>query len=262
MKVPGTWIAVLWLSLTGLGGPAAAGQAAPVVAAASDLQFALEEVVTAFRRDTGRDVRLAFGSSGNFARQIEQGAPFQMFLSADEQYVFGLADKGLTRDRGELYAIGRIVLYAPQGSTLAGRLSAEGLRAAVSEGALKCLAIANPEHAPYGRAARQWLEAKGLWESVMPKLVFGENASQAAQFAASGNCDGGIIPYSLALASRIGSSGKAALLSAEEHQPLRQRMVLVKSAGPDASSFYQYLQGEAARHIMRRYGFALPGEAP
>jgi molybdate transport system substrate-binding protein len=261
MKVPGAWIAVLWLALAGVGGPAAAGQGVPVIAAASDLQFALEEVAAAFRRDTGRDVRLTFGSSGNLARQIEQGAPYQMFLSADEQFVFGLEAKGLTRDRGELYAIGRIVLYAPLGSTLVNRLSAQGLRAAMSEGALKCLAIANPEHAPYGRAARQWLENQGLWESVKPKLVFGENASQAAQFAASGNCDGGIIPYSLALASRIESSGKAALLPAQEHQPLRQRMVLVKTATPDAERFYQYMQRDAARRIMRGYGFVLPGEA-
>jgi molybdate transport system substrate-binding protein len=256
------WTATLWLALTAVVPVTTHGQEAPVIAAAADLQFALEEIAAAFRKETGREVRLTLGSSGNFARQIEQGAPFQMYLSADEQFVFGLAGKGLTRDRGDLYAIGRIVLFAPHGSPLAGQLSLEGLRAALTSGAVKRFAIANPEHAPYGRAAQQWLEKHGLWESIEPALVFGENASQAAQFAASGSCEGGIIPYSLALATRIREAGTFALLPAEEHQPLRQRMVLLKSATPDAARFYNYMQQQAARQIMRRYGFVLPNEAP
>ena len=241
-------------------GPIAA-QDSPPIAAASDLQFALEEIANAFTRDSGSEVRLVFGSSGNFARQIEQGAPFQLFLSADEALVFGLADKALTRDRGALYAIGRIVLFAPTGSPLVGQLSAEGLRKAVTDGTLKHLAIANPEHAPYGRAAQQWLTTHRLWETVQPLLVLGENASQAAQFATAGDSQGGIMPYSIALAPRVSEAGSYVLLPAEEHEPLRQRMVLLTNASVTAERFYRYMQDEAAREIMRRYGFVLPNES-
>lgn len=239
----------------------APAQSAPPIAAASDLQFALEEIAAAFKRDDGADVRLVFGSSGNFARQIEQGAPFELFLSADEALVFALADKALTKDRGDLYAIGRIVLFAPHGSPLAGQLTAEGLRQAATDGRLEHLAIANPEHAPYGRAAREWLTTQRLWDTVQPLLVLGENASQAAQFAAGGASQGGIIPHSLAMAPRLSAAGTFALLPAEEHEPLRQRMVLLKGASATAERFYAYLKDKPAREIMRRYGFLLPDEA-
>lgn len=235
-------------------------QDAPAIAAASDLQFALEEIAGAFKRDGGADVRLVFGSSGNFARQIEQGAPFELFLSADEALVFGLADKSLTKDRGALYAIGRIVLFASNRSPLVDQLTPEALRNAATDGTLKHLAIANPEHAPYGRAAQQWLTTQGLWETVRPLLVLGENASQAAQFATVGDSQAGIMPYSIALAARLQSAGKFALLPAEEHEPLRQRMVLLKNASVTAERFYGYMQHTAARDVMRRYGFVLPNE--
>ena len=241
--------------------PGAVAQDAPAIAAASDLQFALEEIATAFKREEGAEVRLVFGSSGNFARQIEQGAPFQLFLSADEALVFGLADKKLTKDRGDLYAIGRIVLFASNRSPLVDRLTADGLRMAAANGTLTHLAIANPEHAPYGRAARQWLSTHLLWEQVQPLLVLGENASQAALFAMAGDSQAGILPYSLALASRVGEGGKFVLLPADEHEPLRQRMVLLKNASGTAERFYRYMQGRAARDIMRRYGFVLPSES-
>ena len=233
---------------------------APPIAAASDLQFALAEIATAFEKDGHGEVRLVFGSSGNFARQIEQQAPFQLFLSADEALVFGLAEKGLMKDRGALYAVGRIVLFAPKGSPLAGDLSARGLRKAIESGSLKHLAIANPEHAPYGRAAQEWLTTHDLWEAVQPLLVLGENASQAAQFATVGDSQGGIIPYSLALAPRVAENGTFVLLPDDEHEPLRQRMALVKGASATAEAFYEYLQGKAARDIMTRYGFVLPDE--
>ena len=239
----------------------ALGQQSPTIAAASDLQFALEEIAAKFKQESGNEVRLVFGSSGNFARQIEQGAPFEIFLSADEALVFGLADKALTKDRGDLYAIGRIVLFARNGSPLAATLSAEGLREATVDGTLKHLAIANPEHAPYGRAAQQWLTTHRLWESIRPLLVLGENASQAAQFANTGDSQAGIIPYSLVLAPRLRDAGTFVLLPEAEHEPLRQRMVLLKNASSAAERFYDYMTSTAAREIMRRYGFVLPDES-
>ncbi len=250
---------VLLLALAGGSGRLLA-QETPVIACASDLQFAMTEVAANYQRDTGRQVRLSFGASGNFARQIAQGAPFQLFLSADEAFVFDLADKGLTRDRGMLYASGHLVLFAPQGSPLAADLTAQGLRAGLAQGSVKRLAIANPEHAPYGRAAREWLMTHDLWQAAQPALVLGENVSQAAQFALAGS-QGGILPLSLVLAPQIGSRGTYAPLDEADHKPLLQRMVLLRNATPDAEHFYQYIQSEAARVVMRRFGFVLPGEA-
>jgi molybdate transport system substrate-binding protein len=236
-------------------------QDVPVVAAASDLQFALTEMAEAFANDTKREVKLAFGSSGNFFRQIQQDAPFQMFLSADEQFVFDLAAKGLTVDDGALYAIGRIVIIAPHGSPLKIDGDLAGLKAALAGGTLQKFAIANPEHAPYGRRAEEALRHAGLWDAVKSKLVFGENVSQAAQFATSGGAQGGIIAYSLARSPEVAKLGTYALIPADWHEPSRQRMTLIKGAGETARSFYAFMQGPSARAIMRRYGFVLPGES-
>ncbi|MCX8114956.1 MAG: molybdate ABC transporter substrate-binding protein [Burkholderiaceae bacterium] len=245
--------------IAALAGVACAAQARPpIVAAASDLKFAVTEIAARFEADTGRTVQLNFGSSGNFARQIRQGAPFELFMSADEDFVFELANAGLTRDRGELYAVGRIVLYAPKGSSIRLDADLKGLREAW--GAVRKFAIANPEHAPYGRAAQQALQALGLWDFVQPKLVLGENIAQTAQFVTTGNAQAGIIALSLALAPELQRQGSHVLLPETLHNPLRQRMVLTRRAGETAALFYAYLQQPPARAILKRYGFLLPGE--
>ena len=233
----------------------------PVIAGAADLQFALEEIASAFQADTGLAISLSMGSSGNFARQIRQGAPFEMYLSADEDYVLDLPRDGFTRDDGELYAVGRIVLITPHGSPLAADGSLEDLAAALADGRLTRFAIANPEHAPYGRRAEEALQHQGLWDAIEPRLVLGENVSQAAQFATSADTQGGIIAYSLALAPRVAALGRYGLIPEAWHSPLRQRMVLLKDAGPVAERFYAYVQQPAARTIFRKYGFVLPGES-
>jgi len=233
---------------------------APLLAAASDLKFALDEILADFRAETGIDVRVTYGSSGNFARQIEQGAPFDLFMSADEAFVARLAERGLTRDRGTEYAIGRIVLYVPRGSPLTPDPQLRGLARRLADGSAGRIAIANPEHAPYGRAAEQALRRVGLWEAVVPRLVLGENVAQAAQFASSGNAEGGIIAYSLAIAPVVRERGTFALLPETLHAPLRQRMVLLAQASPAAGRLYEYLQSHAARAVFVRYGFALPGD--
>ena len=244
---------------------AAAGHAAAVeaqaVAAASDLKFVLEDIATRFRADTKREVRLAFGSSGNFYRQIVQGAPYQLFLSADEDFVDRLHEAGLTADRGVLYAIGRIVLFAPTGSPLEVDDRAAGLKAALAGNRIRRFAIANPEHAPYGRAAEQALRKLGLWEALREKRVLGENVSQAAQFATSGSAQGGIFAYSLALSPEVAKRGRFVLLPEHLHSPLRQRMVLLKGAGETARSFFAYLQQPPARRTFAEHGFTVPDEA-
>lgn len=230
----------------------------PVVAAASDLNFALTEIAEQFAREQGQRVDLVFGSSGTLARQVRDGAPFELFLSADEAFVEDLAEAGLTRDRGTLYAIGRIVLFAPTGSPLIPSEGLDALAELLATGRVTRFAIANPEHAPYGRAAEAALRRRGLWNDLQPQLVLGDNVSQAAQFATTGNAVGGIIAYSLALAPNVRSRGAFALIPDADHPPLRQRMVLLKRAGAVAERFSRYVQEPAARAILKQYGFTLP----
>ena len=241
-----------------------AAQDIPVIAAAADLQFALEEVAAQFKADTGREVRLSFGASGKLAWQLQNGASFEMFMSADEGFVQKLADAGLTLNGGSgtMYAEGRIVLFAPKGSALKVDSKLNGLRAALADGRIQRFAIANPEQAPYGRAAQQALESGGLWDTIRPKLVLAENVSQAAQLATSGSAQGGIFAYSLALEPSISGLGSYALLPSDWHGPLLyQRMVLMKNAGETAQAFYRYMQTPPARTVFGKYGFVLPGEA-
>jgi molybdate transport system substrate-binding protein len=232
----------------------------PTIAAASDLKFALEEVAKAYEQTSGQKLRLVFGASGNLTRQISQGAPFDLFLSADEQYVFDLHKQGLTVDEGVLYAIGHVVLFVPKGSSIKVDAKLEDLKRAIDDGRLKKLSIANPEHAPYGRAARAVLQSAGLWDKVQDKLVLGENVSQAAQYAASGATQAGLFALSLAVTPNYRQAGSYVVLPEAWHPPLRQRMVLLKRAGEGARGFQTYLQQPAARGILKTYGFALPGE--
>lgn len=243
--------------------PAARSWAAspPLVAAAADLQFVLTEIAQRFEAETGTGVKLTFGSSGNFTRQIRQGAPFEVFLSADEDYVLGLARDGFTKNEGALYAVGRIVLVVPHGSDLRPDGTLDDLVKVVREGRLKRFAIANPEHAPYGKRAQEALQHKGIWKEIEPFLVLGENVSQTAQFALSGDAQGGIIAYSLARSPKLQAMAAHALIPADWHAPLRQRVVLLKNAGPVAERFVSHLGGPSARELFRRYGFVLPDEA-
>lgn len=236
----------------------------PTVAAASDLQFALTEAAERFRAETGRDLRLNFGSSGNFRRQIRQGAPFELYLSADEAYVLALHDEDRTEDAGVVYAIGRLVWMQRSGrddlpgedDPLAGVSEAVDAHGA-GQGRPR-LALANPEHAPYGVAAMQALEHAGLWEETAPLRVLGENVSQAAQFALTSDARGGLVAWSLALS--LTERSEHVLIPEAWHAPLVQRMALVKGAGETARAFYAWLQEEEARSILAEHGFRLPGE--
>lgn len=256
---PGIRTAIALIVLAG-GFPArpALAQPAPVVAAASDLNFALAEVARRFTSDTGQRVELVFGSSGTLTRQIMDGAPFELFLSADEAFVVQLDEAGFTKDAGVLYAVGRLVLFAPPGSPLVPAEGFDGLRRLVESGRITRFAIANPEHAPYGRAAEAALRTHGLWDTLRPRLVLGDNVTQAAQFATTGNASGGLVAYALVIAPAMAGRGTFSLVPETDHAPLRQRMVRLKRAGPVADRFYAYLQQPDARAILERYGFTLP----
>jgi len=251
-----TFVAVVGSLATAL--QAHAQTPVPTVAAASDLKFALEELAARFERATGHKLRLVFGSSGHFKTQILQGAPFHLFMSADENFVFDLAQAGKTVDRGRAYAVGRIGIMVPPGSPLKADGEFKDLAAAIKDGRLQKFAIANPEHAPYGARAKEALQHAGLWDAIQSKLVFGENISQTAQFATSGSTQGGVIAQSLALAPAVAKLGSFQLIPEHWHQPLKQRMVLIKGAPPVARAFYDYIGTPGAQEIMVRYGFAMP----
>jgi molybdate transport system substrate-binding protein len=241
--------------------PASAADAMPArVAAASDLQFALPALAAQFERATGRRMALGFGSSGNLARQIQQGAPIDLFLSADESFALRLADAGLTRDRGTVYAIGRIALIVPAASPIALDGQLAGLAARWST--VQRFALANPEHAPYGRAAREALRALGWWDRVEAKLVLGESMAQATQYVATGTAQAGITALSLAVAPAVAAATRHVPLADGLHQPLRQRMVLMRNAPPAAVAFYDFLASRAARELLAHQGFAAPPATP
>lgn len=240
--------------------PAAYASEAPVIAAASDLTYALNKVSNQFTRETGQKVKISYGASGNLKRLIEQGAPFELFMSADESYVLQLAEQGYTQGQGQVYASGRLALFAPHNSPLAKTLDFTELPDLVAEGKVRKFAIANPSHAPYGKAARETLLKVKLWSHIKSVLVFGESASQATLFAASGATQGALIPHSLVLNPNIAEKGRFSLIDQSLHAPLRQRMVLLKDAGSTAQLFYAYLQSSPAKEILREFGFTVSRE--
>ena len=249
---------VAGLALPMSAGLAVAEEQPPTIAAASDLSAALPEVAAAFRARTGRTVRLTFGSSGNFTQQILNGAPYQIFLSADEAYVEALRRAGRTDGAGVLYGVGRIGLFVPKGSPVTADAALAGLAAAMRAGQVSKVAIANPDHAPYGRAAREALQKARLWDELQSRLILGENVSQATQFAMTGGAQAGVIPLSLALTAPVKAAGAFVLIPSDWHRPLRQRAVVLRGAGPTARAFFAFLQGPDARAILTRYGFTVP----
>jgi molybdate transport system substrate-binding protein len=225
------------------------------VAAASDLQSVFPEIAARFQKETGRGVKLIFGSSGNFFAQIQNGAPFDVFFSADIDYPRKLEAAGLTAP-GTLYsyATGKIVLWAPGSSKL--DLS-RGLQILLDP-SVKKIAIANPEHAPYGRAAVAALRHDGIYDRVAGKLVLGENISQTASFVASGGAEVGIIALSLALAPSMKEKGKYAEIAASEYPAIEQAAVVLRSSSQKelARKLMDFIKTPAIQELMRHSGFS------
>ncbi len=226
------------------------------VAAASNLKFVLADLEAQFRQQTGQKMEFSFGASVQLARQIQQGLPVQLFISADEQQVAWLAQAGLTRDGGQRYALGRLALISPKGT---GITVGQGLEAALK--ALKSsdkFAIANPQLAPYGRAAQEILQNTGAWPAVQKQLVLGDHIGQATQFVLSGAAPLGITAYSLTLAPEAADKLQVWPVPANLHAPLPQRLVLLRNAGPQALAFRDFLLSPAAQPTWMRHGYALP----
>jgi molybdate transport system substrate-binding protein len=225
------------------------------VAAAADLKFAMAEVVALYEKGhPGEKVEIILGSSGKFYHQILNGAPFDLYFSADSEYPQQLMQQGLA-SAIRPYAVGRIVLWSAKRD--ASRMTLDDL----ARPEIRKIAIANPSHAPYGKRAQEALEKTGLWERVRNKLVFGENISQTAQYVDSGAVDVGIIALSLAVAPTLKNKGGHALIPDRLHAPLEQSFVILKRAerNPGARSFADFVSGREARAVMRAYGFELPG---
>ena len=230
------------------------------IAAASDLNFAFREIVTEYEKTTGNHVRLALGSSGNFYAQIQNGAPFDLYFSADIAYPRKLEEAGLTVP-GSLYqyAVGQIVLWTGKGSQLD---FSKGLEI-LSQSTIRRIAIANPKHAPYGRAAVAAMEQAQVYDRVKDKLVLGENISQAAQFVESGAADVGLIALSLELAPPMQAAGRYWKIPADAYPPIEQGVVILTGGKNQerAKAFLSFIQGAEGQTIMRRYGFIGPGGA-
>jgi molybdate transport system substrate-binding protein len=246
----------LFLLLTGV---FATGQEI-TIAAAADMSAALPELVAAYTKRTGHAVKLSFGASGNLTNQIRNGAPFDIFFSADEQYPQQLITEGLAaKDTLYRYAIGRLVLWVPSNSPL--DLSKLGIQALL-EPSVKKISIANPATAPYGRAAEAALRHFGIYDQVSRRLVLGENVSQAAQFVESGNAQAGLIALSHALAPAMKDTGRYWTVPLDAYPPLNQAaVVLSRSKQQDtARKFLDFLRTPDATSLLTRYGFSLQTE--
>lgn len=226
------------------------------VAAASDLQFAMQDITAAFLKQTDKHVNVVYGSSGNFYEQIQNGAPFDLFFSANLDYARNLESAGLA-EPGTVYpyATGKIVLWVPAASKLNLR---DGLRAVLDRSVRK-LAIANPQHAPYGQAAVAALKKQDLYDRVSDKLVLGENISQTASFVLSGSADAGIVALSLALSPNMKDKGRYAEVPAADYAPIEQGcVVLAKSRNKAAAhAFLDFIKTAGAKDILQKYGFGV-----
>jgi molybdate transport system substrate-binding protein len=229
------------------------------IAAASDLTYAMSEIAANFEKAAGCHVQTSMGSSGNFLAQMENGAPFDLFFSADIAYPKKLETDGLAAPGSTyLYALGKIVLWTRNDS----RVDISPGLAALSGSAFHKIAIANPAHAPYGRAAEEALRKAGVWESVKDRLVLGENISQTAEFVQSGNADAGILALSLVLSPAMKGQGRTWQIPENLYAPIEQGAVVLKAAkNPQAAQqFLQYIKLPATAALLEKYGFVLPSK--
>ena len=230
------------------------------IAAAADLEFALDDLVKEFEaKYPATKVNVTYGSSGNFFAQFQSGAPFDVFFSADAAYPRKLAEKGLAADDVFLYAIGRIVLWVPEGSPV--DMDKLGIKALLEPSVHK-IAVANPEHAPYGRAAVAAMKALKVYDQVASRLVYGENIAQTAQFVESGAADVGILALSLAVAPEMRDAGRFWKVPLDAYPAIEQGGVILKSSKniEMARAFRDFVLGDRGREVLERHGFSLPGK--
>ncbi len=249
-------VAVTLFLICTLTGGLCAGQEI-TVAAASDLQFVMQDVAARFQKETGKNVKLIYGSSGNFAQQLQNGAPFDMFFSANLDYAKRLEAAELT-EPGSLYqyATGKIVVWVPNDSKLD---VSPGLKALLDP-SVKKIAIANPEHAPYGKAAVAAMQKENIYNQVKDRFVLGENISQTASFVATGSADVGIVALSLALSPNMKEKGRYVEVPANDYPAIEQACVIMRSSKNKeiARQFLRFVQSAPIKQLFQKYGFAIP----
>jgi molybdate transport system substrate-binding protein len=252
MKLTGAWLFAcsLLFSLSAMADKI-------TIAAASDLKFAMDEIATIFQKNHPEDkVDVVYGSSGHFNTQIQQGAPYDLFFSADIGFPKELAKNGLAASGVKPYAVGRIVLWSA--NLDASKMTLKSL----TDPEITRIAIANPKHAPYGKRAEEALRASGLWGKIEPKLVFGETIVQATQFVQTGNAQVGIIALSLVSNPELARRDGYWLIPDKLHEPLEQGFIITRRAEGNAlaKAFAEYMGSKSVRTVMTKYGFVLPGE--
>ena len=229
---------------------------AVTIAVAANMKDAFGEINTAFKAAGNPEVRVVNGSSGNFTAQIMNGAPFNLFISADEHFPLELYKQGKTVDEGAIYAIGKLVLIAKNSSDMKLLDSKADLARAISRA--NKIAIAKPELAPYGKAAVEYLKAEGLWDLAKDKLIYGDNIGVATMYVVSGAADLGFTALSLAKSAEVSKDTNFILVNSKLYEPIKQRMVLIKGAPKEAVALYQFMQTPTAKSILQKYGYSTP----
>lgn len=228
---------------------------ATFVVVAANMKDAFTEIQNQFQKENKGELKVIYGSSGNFASQIMNGAPFHLFISADEQYPLELFKKGKTINEGTVYAIGKLALIANKGKGIA----LDGSKGKMADAIKKAnkIALAKPELAPYGRASVEYLKANNLWELANSKIVYADNIAMAAMFVTTGSADIGFTALSITKSPALARQISSVELN-DGYQPIKQRMVLIKNATPDAIRLYEFMQAPKAKEILRAHGYQIP----
>lgn len=228
----------------------------PTVVVAANMKPAMEEIYQQYKSATGQEFRIIYGASGNLTRQIQQGAPFNLFVSADENFPLALSKDGFTVDEGKVYAIGRLAMIANKSKGIKLSLKEDDLRKIITSA--NKLALAKPDIAPYGKAAVEFLTKMGLINLAKEKFAYGENISSATNFVVVGAAPIGFTAYSLAISKEVARDADHLLIPENLHEPIRQRMVLIKNPPQSVVDFYNYLQSPHAKAIIKAHGYAVP----
>jgi molybdate transport system substrate-binding protein len=226
------------------------------IAVAANMKDAFMEINTAFRATSKSELRVVFGSSGNFTAQIMNGAPYSLFIAADEHFPLELYKSGKAVDEGAIYAIGKLAIIAKKSMNLSSAAGRADIAAAITEA--NKVAIAKPELAPYGKAAVQYLKSEGLWDLAKDKLIYGDNIGVATMYVASGAADIGFTALSLAMSPELIKTTSYSTLNHSFYEPIKQRMILMKNAPVKAVDLYRFMQSAQAKSILHKYGYTTP----
>lgn len=226
------------------------------IAVAANMKDAFTEINTAFKAAGNPDIRIVYGSSGNFTAQIMNGAPFNLFISADEYFPIELFRRGKAIDQGVVYATGKLAIISKNSAGISLTDSKSELIKIISKA--NKIAIAKPELAPYGKAAIEYLKAEGLWDIAKDKLIYGDNIGITTMYVVTGAADLGFTALSLAKSAEVAKDTNYILVSNKLYEPIKQRMVLIKGAPREATTLYQFMQSPQAKLILQKYGYSTP----